>query len=162
MEDEFDIEDILSGLGYEEDDDLELSGYGEEIMGATPRRRFGRRAAIRKVRNRQMRRYPLGLGVTSVPAGGTAIIRANPQLPFKLERLVSPSLGLSIDNLQVGTVSQFVAAGAVPTEAFAPDAVAVQLAGDTAVPGVDIAITVSNPTVGAINFSGVIIGLVAQ
>jgi len=45
---------------------------------------------------------------------------------------------------------------------FAPDAVAVQLKGDTAVPGVSVQITVSNPTAGAIIFSGAIIGDVAQ
>lgn len=172
--DDYDIDDILGSMGYEMDDlgelEGEVGGYGEEIVGGEwalgarrrGRRRPGRNAFVRKVRNKQLRRYPLGLGVTNILAGATVIVRVNPQLPFMIERITTPTLGLTIDNVQVGTVSQFVAAGAVPTETFAPNAVAVQLKGDTAVPGVDIAVTVTNPTAGAVNFSGAIIGLVAQ
>ena len=170
------IDEILAGMGYEEDDDLdelegevsdiELAGYGEQIVGAPFRRRRrrspGRRALVRKVKNTELRRYPLGLGVTNIAAGATVIIRANPQLPFKVERIITPTTGMTIDNIQVGTVSQFVAAGAVPTEVFQPDAVAVGLKGDTAVPGVDVAITVTNPGGLAADFSGALIGLVAQ
>jgi len=164
--DDFDDLDELSGYGEEivgdDYDDLDVILAGGEV-GANPRgRRRGRGPRLRRVVNRQLRRYPLGLGATSIGAGATAIISANPQLPFQVNRLVTPSLGLLIDNLQVGTVAQFVAAGAVPTEVFAPDAVAVQLKGDTAVPGVSVQITVSNPTAGAIIFSGAIIGDVAQ
>ena len=173
--DDYDLDDILSGMGYDDDDlaelegevgDYELSGYGEEIVGARRGRGRrmappGRRARIRRVANTSLRRYPLGLGITSVPAAGTVIIRANPQLPFKLERVSTPTLAMTIDNVQVGTVSQFVAAGGVPTETFGPNAVGIQLKGDTAVPGVDVAVTVTNPGVLA-NFTGAIIGLVAQ
>lgn len=141
---------------YDEDMDDLLGGYGEEIVG-------GRGKRLRRVRNQQLRRYPLGLGATSIAAAATAIITANPQLPFRVNRLViAGGVGLLIDNLQVGTVSQFVAAGSMPVEVFAPDAVAVQLKGDTAVPGVNVQITVSNPTGGPIVFAGAIIGLVAQ
>lgn len=196
-------------LGYWDDDEDDVEGYGEEIIGddwddiedeldaamegyggeiigdefedeiGAPwrrrrrrrrrrprRRRYGKRKALRRVRNRQLRRYPLGLGATVIGAGATAIISANPQLPFRVNRLVvainAGSTGLLIDNLQVGTVSQFVAAGSVPIDVFAPDAVAVQLKGDTAVPGVNVQITVSNPTGGALTFAGAIIGTVAQ
>jgi len=169
-------------IGDADDIAEELSGYGEEIVGyevlegeyddvgAAPVRK--RRAApvrfapaskmLRPVANQQLRRYPLGLGATSIGAGATAIISANPQLPFRVDRLVTPSTGLLIDNLAVGTVSQFVAAGSVPVEVFSPDAVDVNLKGDTAVPGVSVQITVSNPTAGALTFSGAIIGTVAQ
>lgn len=159
------IEYALSGMDeFEEDDfgDDELSGYGEEIVGAA-RRASRPRRAIRRVKNVQLRRYPLGLGATIIGPGATAIITANPQLPFRVNRLVTAGgAGLLIDNVQVGTVSQFVAAGSVPVEIFAPDAVAVELKGDTAVPGVNVQITVSNPTAGPITFSAAIIGLVAQ
>ena len=171
MDEEYDIDDILGAMGYDDSDldELEgdvgydmsphaLSGYGAEIVGAAP----GRQAAIKPVANKSLRRYPLGLGITNIGAGATVIIRANPQLPFKIERITTPTVGMTIDNIQVGTVSQFVAAGAVPTEVFAANAVAVQLKGDTAVPGVDIAVTVTNPGAAAANFSGALIGLVAQ
>ena len=102
-------------LGFDEDDLDELSGYGEEIVGdeddyedeldmvlaglggevgARRRRRVPRGAIkkyLRRVQNRQLRRYPLGLGATSIGAGATAIISANPQLPFQVNRLVTPS-----------------------------------------------------------------------
>lgn len=177
--DDYDVDSILSGMGYHPDDDsdleelegdvgyyAELSGYGENIVGARRRGRgrrprAGRQAFIEPVRNTELRRYPLGLGITNIGAAATVIIRANPQLPFKLERISTPTLAMTIDNIQVGTVSQFVAAGGVPTETFGPNAVAVQLKGDTAVPGVDIAVTVTNPGIAA-DFTGAIIGLVAQ
>ena len=175
-------------VGY--DDGYELGGYGEEIVGdeedmdqligavaqaiqrrrgAAPARRPPQRVQmqaprpqIQRIQNTSFRRYPLGLGATSIGAGATAVIQANPQLPFQVNRLVTPSTGLLIDNLQVGTASQFVAAGAVPVEVFRPDAVDVDLKGDTAVPGVAVQITISNPTAGALTFSGAIIGSVAQ
>lgn len=180
------IDDILAGLGYEEDD--ELSGEDDDELGAfnlralariarmNPRAKAALRAMARrrrrrrprsgkrliKVRNNQLRRYPLGLGVTSVGAGASAVISVQPQLPFKLERLVTAVTGFSINNIAVGTVSQFVAAGAVPSEVFAADAVGVSLRGDTAVPGVLIQTTVTNNGGAAADFSGAFIGLVAQ
>lgn len=184
-----DLDDALDNLGYDDEDELdELSGYGEEIVGdeydeeleailsgygdeigakkkARARKALAKIAAKRAImpmRNRQLRRYPLGLGATSIGAGATAIISANPQLPFRVSRLVTPSSGLLIDNVAVGTVSQFVSAGAVPVEVFAPNAVGVALRGDTAVPGVQVQITISNPTGGPLVFSGAIIGTVAQ
>jgi len=187
-----DLMDELSGYGEEivGDEWDELAGDGdelEEFLGAVPVRRRasagrvmqgssrlrqlataiasakgGSGKQLQRVSNKQLRRYPLGLGATSLGAGATAIISANPQLPFRVNRLVSPSTGILIDNIAVGTVSQFVAAGSVPVEVFAPNAVGVGLKGDTAVPGVSVQITVSNPTGGALVFSGAIIGEVAQ
>lgn len=173
-------------IGYD-DDDVELAGYGMNIAGEdddeldmiigavaqkVQQRRQAQRAqavqlqrpvrVLQRVQNTQLRRYPLGLGATAIAAGATAVISANPQLPFQVNRLVTPSTGLLIDNLSVGTASQFVAAGAVPVEVFSPDAVDVDLKGDTAVPGVAVQITVSNPTAGSLTFRGAIIGQVAQ
>lgn len=172
------------------DDFDELAGYGEQIIGddfdddvaailsgmsddddmvGAIRRKKAKRAnlmrakmALRGVKNRELRKYPLGLGATNLGAGATAIIGANPQLPFRVRRLVTASVNLLIENIQVGTQSQFVAAGAVPTEVFAPNSFDVDLKGDTAVPGVQVQLTVSNPTAGALVFSGAIIGDVAQ
>ena len=192
-DDELGWDEELIGDEWDElDDEVDaaLEGYGEEIIGdyedspeydddvgarrrrrrrppaRRRRRRPAPRARLRRVRQKQFRRYPLGLGATVIGAGATAIISANPQLPFQVNRLVvainAGSSGLLIDNLQVGTVSQFVAAGSVPIDIFAPDAVNVSLKGDTAVPGVNVQITVSNPTVAALTFAGAIIGTVAQ
>lgn len=159
--DEEDIDDILDALSGEEED---WEALGQ--VPTAPRRVPGRaKAFVRPVSPRQFRKYPLGLGVTAIAAGTTAVINVNPQLPFKLQRISCESVaaaGLVIDNIQIGTVSQFVAAGAIPVEVFAPDATGVELKGDTAVPGVAIQITVTNPTAGALNFTGALLGLVAQ
>lgn len=126
------------------------------------RRRPRSRMSLRKVRQTQARLYPLGLGVTALAANATAVITVNPQLPFKLLKLATPSTNVQIDNIQIGTVSQFVAAGGIPAEVFAANSVGVGLKGDTAVPGVQIQITVTD-TSGAVNtFAGAFFGLVAQ
>lgn len=164
--------DYLEGYGDEileymgQDDDIDeildaLSGDEYDLMGQAPMAPRPK-AFVRPVSPRQFRKYPLGLGVTNVGAGATAVITVNPQLPFKLIRLSTAAAGFLIDNIQIGTVSQFVAAGEVPSEIFAPDATGVELKGDTAVPGVAIQLTVTNNTAGALDFTGALLGLVAQ
>jgi hypothetical protein len=117
---------------------------------------------MRQIRPSQARRYPLGVGTTALAANATAVITVNPQLPFKLMRLSTPSTNVTIDNIQIGTVSQFVAAGGIPAEVFAPNAIGVDLKGDTAVPGVQIQITVTDTSGAANTFRGAFFGLVAQ
>lgn len=167
------IDDVLDALSGDDDDD-DLVGEDDDLVGARGtyrsrimrrrrRRRRGRsRYRVKKIRAKQLRQYPLGLGTTNIAPGATAVITANPQLPFKLTRLSTPSVGLVIDNVQVGVVSQFVAAGAIPTEVFGPTATGIRLKGDTAVPGVAIQVTVTNPTIAAVDFGGALFGLVAQ
>lgn len=143
------ILDALSGNDYE-------SLVGQAPMAPRPK------GYLAPVTPRSFRKYPLGLGTTNVGIGATAVITVNPQLPFKLIRLSTPVVDFDIENIQIGTVSQFVAAGAVPSEVFAPDATGVELKGDTAVPGVAIQITVTNLGAAAQDFRGAFLGLVAQ
>jgi len=143
------VDDLLSGS----DDDIE--GYGEEIIGAP------RRARIRNVRPQRLQRLALGIGVTSIAATSSSVVTVTPQVPFKLERFISDSVTLAINDIKVGTASQFVGAGSIPIEVFAHDAVGVSLKGDTAVPGVDIALYVSNATGGALTLAGAYLGLAA-
>lgn len=135
-------------------DDL-LSGYGEEIVGAP------QRAHVVKRPPQRLQRLPLGIGSTSIAATSSAVITVTPQVPFKLERFISQSTGLSVNDIKVGTNSQFVGAGSIPIEIFARDAIGVGLKGDTAVPGVDIALYVSNPSGGALAATGAYLGLAA-
>jgi hypothetical protein len=132
-----------------------LSGYGEEIVGAPQRAKVVNRGPSR------LQRLALGIGVTSVAANSSAVITVTPQVPFKLERFISQSVTLSIQDIKVGTNSQFVGAGSIPIEIFGRDAIGVGLKGDTAVPGVDIALYVSNGTAGALTASGAYLGLAA-
>lgn len=132
-----------------------LSGYGDEIVGAP------QRAHIKKTTPNRLQRLALGIGVTAVAATSSAIVTVTPQVPFKLERFISQAVTLSVNDIKVGTVSQFVGAGSIPIEIFARDAIGVGLKGDTAVPGVDIALSVSNATAGSLNLNGAYLGLAA-
>lgn len=151
------VDQLLAALEGEDDDDV-----GARRRRRRRRRRPRSRARLVRQRQTQMRRYPLGLGSTALAANATAVITVNPQLPFKLLRLSTPSTNVTVDNIQIGTVSQFVAAGGIPSEVFAPNAIAVDLKGDTAVPGVQIQITVTDTSGAANTFTGAFFGLVAQ
>jgi hypothetical protein len=144
------IDDLIKGSGEEE-----LTGYGGEIVGAVQRGRF-----LRSAPNR-LQRLALGIGITSVAATSTSVVTVTPQVPFKLERFVSDVAGLQVNDIKVGTVSQFVGAGSIPIDIFKHDAVGVGLKGDTAVPGVDIALSVSNGSGSPISLTGAYLGIAA-
>lgn len=144
------VDELLRGP-----DDDGLSGYGEDIVGAP------QRARIRNRKPQKLQRLVIGLGVTAVAAATSAVVTVTPQLPFKIERFISQSTGLNVLDIKVGTSSQFVGSGSIPIEVFARDAVGIGLKGDTAVPGVDIALGVSNPTAGSLNVAGAYVGLAA-
>ena len=151
----------IVGAEYDAVGDVLDDLLADDSAGAISPQAF-RRGVKTKV-NRVLRRFPIGLGATSVAAAATLTISVNPQLPFKIERLLIPgSAGLLITDLKVGTVSQFVAPGSIPVEVFAADSIGVFLKGDTAVPGVNIDLTVNNPTGGAIVLSGAYIGVALQ
>jgi hypothetical protein len=162
--------------GYEEDlvgddvvdDIIEAISGSDELVGARRKKRRRRpkrrvsKAVMRKLKATQFRRYPLGLGVTNLLAGASAVLTVTPQLPYKLMRISTPSTNITIDNIQIGTVSQFVAAGGVPSECMAPNAINAELKGDTCVPGVQIQITVTDVSGAANTFRACLWGLVAQ
>lgn len=135
--------------------DQVLSGADDGYVGAA------RRAQVRQTSPTKLKRLPLGIGSTSVAANNAAVITVTPQLPFKLERFMSQSTGLLITDIKVGTNSQLVGSGSIPIEIFARDTQGMELKGDTAVPGVDIALMVSNGTAGALTCAGAYIGLAA-
>lgn len=100
-------------------------------------------------------------GATLIPAGLSVNIPLAPQVTFRLERFIAAdttSPNFDILDIRVGKDSQFVAAGAVPAEVFSSKAVGVGLKGDTAIPGIQIIITVLNKTLAAARFQGAIIG----
>ena len=142
------VDELLKGT-----DDIE--GYGSEIIGAP------QRGQLRMTKPSRLQKLAMGIGVTSVAATSSAVVTVTPQVPFKLERFLSNTASLSVNDIKVGTNSQFVGAGSIPIEAFANNSVGVGLKGDTAVPGVDIALYVSNPTAGAISLSGAYFGVAA-
>lgn len=139
-----------------------LAGYGEEIIGdGDDEIGAPRRAKVRQTKPSRLQRLALGIGATSLAATSSAVVTVTPQVPFKLERFISQSTGLSINDIKVGTNSQFVGSGSIPVEIFARDAIGVGLKGDTAVPGVDIALYVANATAGVLVLTGAYLGLAA-
>jgi len=158
------IDQLLSGADDDEymegadDEDELVEGYGDEIVGAARRRRRGRRGGRRQIKATKLSRLAIGIGSTSIATATSAVVTVTPQLPFRLERFVSPATGLLITDIKVGTNSQFVGSGSIPIEVFAAGSVGVSLRGDTAVPGVDIALGLSNPTAGALTATGAYLG----
>ena len=94
------------------------------------------------------KRQVLGFGAHTFAAGGatTATLTARPQVPFRVSRLVvqvtrtvgAAGIAVAINNVFVGTKSQFAGADSIPAEAFSFNAVGVALLGDSAQPGIDI------------------------
>jgi hypothetical protein len=153
-DDEDDLMDILGAV--ELGDDYEL--------GAKRKRKP--KGTFTKIAPDRLDQLPLPITTNGLPtpiaAGATVQIRLTPQVPFKPKRISTPTAGLLITDVLVGNASQYVSSGAIPTECFSPVATYVQLKGDTAVPGVDIIVVVNNPTVAEVDFSGMIVGPVAQ
>lgn len=108
------------------------------------------------------REYPLGFASTAaVGAGASGVVTAQPQVPFRIDRLVVPSdiAGLfTIDDLKVGKNSQFAATGSVPARIFQENGVGVCLKGDTAQVSMLVTLNVTNISGGAATFRAAVIG----
>jgi hypothetical protein len=135
------------GQGYYQP---EYGGVGQQldILGAEAAAQVppGRRAIVREEYTKE-RGLLLPFGRATVGAGLTADFTANPQVPFRPSSLIigaTAIAGLVVDDIKVGKNSQFVASGAAPAAAFGSDATFKGLKFDTAVPGIDIVITVTD------------------
>lgn len=103
-----------------------------------------------------------GLAVASIAAGASQVVQFNASMAFKPTRfMLGPTLApfFTIDDIRIAADSLFLSAGAVPGEAFLPDAVtASALRRRTAQPGTVVAITVTNIDGAAHPFRGAIFG----
>ena len=141
-----DLEDILGAM---DDDEYELSGRAQK--------------KLRIRRPNRLANLPLPIDATVVAAGESATIRLRPQQIFKPYRISTTSTNFSITDVRVGNSSQFVSAGGIPSECFAPNATMVALKGETAVPGMEIIVIVENlDAANPQTFRGMIIGDVAH
>jgi hypothetical protein len=117
------------------------------------------------------REYPLGFestsiskiapGMAGIDPGNTEVVRADPQISFRGERLVIPSdisLFFSIDDIIVGKNSQFVSSGPVPASTFSEVAVGVRLNLDTANVGNLISLRIRNIGPDPLVFRATLIG----
>lgn len=98
------------------------------------------------------RRFPLGLGTfTFTNTSGTAtLLTGRPQVPFKATRLIvdvarsvaTLTQPVNLQDLQIGTKSQFAGGAVVPASAFQAGAFDAFVDCDPAVPGIDITLDV--------------------
>lgn len=108
------------------------------------------------------RTFPFGLQADAdTPAGAPGSVTRRPQTPIKVRRLVVPSViaaAFLITDIKVGKDSQLVGSDPIPAEVFAPNAVAVELGGDTANVGHDVTIAFTNISGAAQRFRCALIG----
>lgn len=171
--------DVSADFG--DDDDSGADYMGDDEIGAAVRRTLkkkglaptkqnvsktikSRLAATGRGGDDPGRVQMLPINSTGTIAGGaTGIASANPQRQFRADRFtVSPSRSSAgaelwlVNSINIGVDPQFVAtSGAVAGSSFDPQATAgANMRGSTAVPGIDITVSVTNFTVGALTFYG--------
>lgn len=119
-------------------------------------------AVIKRDPNYVLREYPLGFdSETAVGAAVQVSITTQPQIPFKVERLVVPSDiagSFVVDELVVGKNPQLAANVAVPARVFDERAVGVRLRGDTAQVSQNVTLRVTNISGAAVRFRAAVIG----
>ncbi len=108
------------------------------------------------------RRYPLGFDSTVVvPSGSQATINSQPQVTFRVERVVIPSdIGGSfvVDDIIVGKNSQLANEVPLPARIFDERAEGVQLRGDTAQTSQNVVMKVTCIAGASIRFRAAVIG----
>jgi hypothetical protein len=112
-----------------------------------------------------MREFPLGFLQVAFPGTTEAPVISRPQVVFRGERLVIPTLVapfFNIIDIKVGNRSQLTNSTALPAQAFIETAVGMRLSMDTAAVAQDVALVVNNFNSFATTFQALIIGTAAQ
>lgn len=149
----------------------DLIGAREIIIGALEQSPAGQ-AALQQLAMRnatslvdleptKSRRYPLGFPVTTISASSTGVVSAQPQIPFRGERLIVPSDfagDLDITDVKVGKNSQLAAANPLPARAFTEFGWGVDLHLDTADISQFVTLNLTNTSAADIRFTAVLIG----
>lgn len=102
----------------------------------------------------------LGFGRTSIPAGGQVTVEVRPQRPFKPQRIFCPSnvQNLLILNVEIQGTGIFANSLGVPIELFSEVSTTPQIRWPTLQTATGAQFIVSNPTGGALFFSGMLYG----
>jgi hypothetical protein len=120
--------------------------------------------AVALVQRRTQRRRRQMLGMVSagaVAVGASALIQAQPQRDFRVERITIPSSIASsflLDDAKVGQNSQFIAAGSLPGETFTEVAIDNYVHFDTANLGNLIFLAVTNVGLAPVVFRATLLG----
>ena len=98
---------------------------------------------------------------TVINPGVSADVQVLPQTLFRCERFVIPSDNagsIVVEDIRIGTVSQFSAGGPVPGRCFSEVAVGVGTLYDTAEPGITIVVRIRNISGNQITFRAAMFG----
>lgn len=153
-----------------------LTGYGGgrmQLMGASGGAPVGTPAAyggggsmqVEEGDFSQARAFPIGLEAAIVNIGATALIDVKPQVVFRTERFaVAASLATFFDiaTFAIGKDSQFASNVPVPAECLDNRSTGVRWLCDTAQPGIDITVNVTNNDTVSHAFKAIIVGSVMQ
>ncbi len=107
------------------------------------------------------REFPMGFGLTAIPASTQQIINANPQVNFRPSRLLIPDTvapSFMVNDFKIGMRSQLVAPGALPATSFTEKAVGTAMSLDTVNIGQFVTLDISNVSTQAANFSASLFG----
>jgi hypothetical protein len=107
------------------------------------------------------RKYILGLPTTTIAAGVTVSINANPQVPFRPKRFLIPNVLAPlcrVESIQIGKNPIFAAANPVPGEAFSPLVTDGELYLDTAQIAQQISVQVTNTSLASFDFNACFFG----
>jgi hypothetical protein len=125
-------------------------GYGRCAMPAQQMQGVGRTLAI-------------GFdSVAAVAAAGSAVITQRPQVRMQPSRIIIPSaIGGSflVNDIKIGKNSQLTASSTLPAAVFAENAVGTALSMDPCDVAMDITLSVTNISGGAVRFNGAMIGV---
>lgn len=110
----------------------------------------------------KLREFPLGFdSEANVAAGATVTVTTQPQIPFRVERLVVPSDlagSFVVEELTVGKNPQLAAVVGVPARVFDERAVGVRLRGDTAQVSQNVSLRITNISGAPVRFRACVIG----
>lgn len=165
--------DIIGGdLAFVGEDDLDIIG-ADEPGGLSEGER--RSAAKEKLRQQgvalqergptKARCYPLGFEHLNVPAGNTVTVTSQPQVAFRVERLVVPSdiAGSFIfQDVIVGKNSQFANDQPVPARVFDEGGFGMRLRGDTAQTTMNVSLRVTNISGAQTTFRAAVVGTAVE
>lgn len=107
----------------------------------------------------------IGFTSLALSPGTTVDISSRPQELFRGTRLVIPSsiaASIVVEDIKVGRSSQFVGSGAQPGEAFKDTATGDNVSLDTARPGMDITLKITNVGGTAVDFRATLFGDVVE
>ena len=132
--------------------------------GGGPGQAYGADAQVAQRPITSMRELALGYGFLFIAPGATTPYTERPQVLFRAERLVIPSLfapALAVVDIKVGNRSQLVNSGQLPAEMFTEVAVGLRLSCDTAQVAQDVTVVLKDTFGAGGSFTFAVIGTAA-